>query len=737
MTVTRVPISRDLLDFDFLDEVAVSPDGRLVAWVVRTIDEVENEYRSSIWVGPFADGPGRTFTAGPGQDHSPVWSPDGRWLAFLSDRTSRTEAGVAEIKRLREEDPAFPERVFQIWRLPLEGGEARQVTFMERSAGRPVWASDGRRLVFAAGFASSDRLDTRSDAATAAPTPPAAPPPTQPTVPGLDALYAKHNRDVRVITRIAYKLDGVGFFDERRIHLFALALGEGGRPSGPPTRLTTGDYNHADPVFSPDGSRLAFTGIRVPDPHQADLEPWDRLYVMPAQGGEPREVAGARGPCFLPAWSPDGGRLAFVGHERPHGWYSTERLWLVEVGDESRSAPVCRTAGVELHLGDQSLTDMREHGSPPRPAWTPDGRHLVFLASCRGETQLYRIRADGTTPPVPLTQGDRIIYGCSLSADARRAALAITSPQAPGDVYTLDLGPENLDTGDAAAGPLPETRLTSLNARLLSEMELAPTSRFNFVSDGLTMDAWIMTPPKAAGAQGQYPAVVEVHGGPMGMYSSAFFFEFQLLAAAGYAVVYGNPRGSTSYGEDFCRAIRGTWGDLDYKDVMAMTDEALRRFPFIDPARLGIAGGSYGGFMANWVIGHTDRFAAAVTMRSVVSFTSDFGCSDIGYLDDEDFGGPPWDCPDLYRRLSPLAYVTSMKTPVLILHSEEDHRCPVQQAEELYVSLKKLGRTVEFVRFPGESHGLSRGGKPWHRVFRLDQILRWFARYLPGGPDGR
>jgi dipeptidyl aminopeptidase/acylaminoacyl peptidase len=228
----------------------------------------------------------------------------------------------------------------------------------------------------------------------------------------------------------------------------------------------------------------------------------------------------------------------------------------------------------------------------------------------------------------------------------------------------------------------------------------------------------------------QYPAILYVHGGPMAMYGWTFFFEFQCLAAAGYAVIYTNPRGSQGYGQEFCSCIREDWGNLDYLDVMAGLDAALAAAPWIDRERLGIAGGSYGGFMTNWAVGHTDRFKAAVTQRSVVNEASSVGTSDFGYVDMASYPTRPWEDMTFYRGVSPLTFVEQIHTPLLIEHQEEDYRCPMEQAEQLYTALKVLRRTVEFVRYPDSSHGMSRTGKPWLRVYRLRTIRDWFDRFI-------
>ncbi len=299
----------------------------------------------------------------------------------------------------------------------------------------------------------------------------------------------------------------------------------------------------------------------------------------------------------------------------------------------------------------------------------------------------------------------------------------------PGDLYVQDIAAHG--SKDA---PPERRRLTNLNAELLAEVELARPEEFSFVgADNWELQGWIMRPTQVgAGEPADVPAVLEIHGGPMSMYGYSFFLEFQLLVAHGYAVVYSNPRGSTGYGRIFSGAVVNDWGGKDYQDILAGLDAAIARGG-IDANRLGVAGGSYGGFMTNWAVSHTDRFRAAVTMRSVVDMESFFGTSDIGpRFTISQLNANPWEGPDRLASFSPLTYVDRITTPLLILHSDEDLRCPIEQAEQLFTALKRRRRVVELLRFPGESHGMSRSGQPRHRIARLEAIAGWFDRWLGG-----
>jgi dipeptidyl aminopeptidase/acylaminoacyl peptidase len=288
-------------------------------------------------------------------------------------------------------------------------------------------------------------------------------------------------------------------------------------------------------------------------------------------------------------------------------------------------------------------------------------------------------------------------------------------PTDPGDVFGLDGADER--------------RLTTVNEALLASLDLATPEPLEIVgAGGQPIQGWFLP----GRGRGKRPLILEIHGGPHALYGNAFFHEFQVLAANGYHVLYTNPRGSKGYGEQFCSEIAGGWGNLDYQDLMAATDLIVQR-PDVDAERLGVAGGSYGGYMTNWIVGHTDRFKAAVTMRCLSNFVSFYGTSDIGpWFAARELQGLLHDQIERYWQLSPLAHVTKVNTPILILHGEQDLRCPQEQAEQWFISLRRLGKTAEFVRFPEESHDLSRSGRPDRRLLRLGQIVGWFDRFLKG-----
>jgi dipeptidyl aminopeptidase/acylaminoacyl peptidase len=347
----------------------------------------------------------------------------------------------------------------------------------------------------------------------------------------------------------------------------------------------------------------------------------------------------------------------------------------------------------------------------------------------KGEQHLFRVELrDGKMRQV--TKGARAVRLVDISEDSRRMVYAANDFRHPDDLYAADLDGSN------------ERKLTELNARLWSQLQLASVERMTYKgADGWDVDGFLVKP--VGWREGRkYPLILSIHGGPAGQYGVDWFHEFQVYAARGWAVFYTNPRGSTGYGQKFERGIEGEWGRNDYTDVMNGVEEVLRRNPWIDRERLGVTGGSYGGYLTNWIVGHTNLFKAAVTLRSVVNFVSDEGTRDGAYGHKEDFGGDLFERFDLYWERSPLKYAAQVKTPILILHSDNDYRVPLEQGEQWFRALKHFGATAEFVIFPRENHNLTRTGEPKHLVESLNWQLYWFDRYLDGKqgaipPDAR
>ena len=662
----------DLLSLTWVSDPQISPDGTRAVFVQKLVDREGDTYRSHLWIVPLDGAPARQFTAGSHQDSLPRWSPDGRWIAFLSDRS----APRAEGKKPK-----------QIHVIAADGGEARAVTSGNYSPVDLTWSPDGATLAFVG----------------------------KPDIP-------KPNSDVKIITRVRYKFDGEGYWDGRYKHIFTVpALG------GAITQLTGGDFDHIDPVWSPDGRYLAFISNRTAE---ADFTNVTDLWVLPlpetpgTSPGEARCLTQSVGPCSLPAWSPDGTLIAYLGHDNSFMGATNLGLWVVPAHG---GAPRLLTREFDRSLTHHPITDMRTHPKVGAPVWLPDGARVLVLVAEGATNQLAFVSLASGEVTV-FTQGRREIFGYGFTRSVTAGVLAVSDPLTPGDLWAVQLAEHRVS----------ERRLTSVNAELLAGIDLSVPERFTYEgADGWPVEGWVMR-PRGFSEGTRYPTILQIHGGPHGAYGDAFFHEFQLLASEGYALVYTNPRGSQGYGQRFTAATHHDWGGKDYEDIMRGLDVALARFAFLDADRLGVAGGSYGGFMTNWVVGHTDRFKAAVTMRSISNHLSQWGTSDLAFMKGFwEFPGDPWEAPAWYWERSPLAYVTSIRTPLLILHSEMDLRCPVGEGEQLFAALKKLKREVMFVRFPNESHDLSRIGKPAHRTERLRLILLWFADHLRAAAPAR
>ena len=672
--MTRRLEPEDLFAIKLVDYPQITPDGERVAYVVIEIDRKSYEYHRTIWVSGTAQSLARRYTAGD-NDTTPRWSPDGRSLVFV-----RAPAGEVKPKNEEERDRGVGKP--QLWLLPADGGEARQLTWARWGAGDPVWSPDGASIVYTAEVGQPD--DPEAEDA---------------------GLHEKRVPAVRRIDHLWNRLDGVGWIYERRSHLFRIRS-EGGEPE----QLTEGDWDDGSPAFSPDGRRIAFTSDRT-----AERWSWPASDIwvldLPSKGlTRLTDETVYAGP---PAWSPDGRQVAFVAARRRHEDGYTDLM----VADLETAGAVRKlTEDFSPTFSDTAIDDQRVGHGGPHLYWSTDGKEIYSQAAGRGSTLVYAVPAAGGTPRLVIG-GQRRIYALSMDRARRRIALASSDPSTPGDLFL----------GDSAGGR--EARFTELNASLLREVQLAAPEDFTFKgADGWDVHGWIIRPPVAG--SGPPPAVLEIHGGPMAMYSWSFFYEFQLLAAHGYAVVFTNPRGSTGYGRAFSAAVNNDWGGKDFQDIMAGVDAAVAN-GWVDPDRLGVAGGSYGGYMTNWTIGHTNRFKAAVTMRCVSNMASIFGTGDLDWiLTIDSMGAVPWKDLDRLMERSPITYVEKMTTPLLILHGDRDLRCPISEGEQLFTALKLLGREVRMVRFEGQSHDLSRNGHPRSRVIRLRHIVSWFISHI-------
>jgi dipeptidyl aminopeptidase/acylaminoacyl peptidase len=646
--------SQDVYELVNAADPRISPDGSRVAYTVTAIDQEANEYRGGIWVAPLdASADPRPFTSGERRDTTPRWSPDGAWLAFASSRGD-------------EKAPAA------LYVIASGGGEARKLTDLKESVEAIAWSPDSSRIAFTARVRDEayDEEDERK-------------------------------RKPRRFTRVFHKLDSVGFTGDRRKQLFVVDV-----DGGEPRQLTSGDFEHDSPAWSPDGKRIVFDGLRD---ERWDTELINRLYVLDADGGEPQALTGDEGSYEGPSFSPDGARIAYrmVVEDGTYPHHS-------QVGVMNADGTDKQLLTTSLDRQCAPYPDYRE------PLW--DGDRLVFSIEDGGNVHLYTVPADGSAQPELLLGGERAITGYDL----QNGALAFVA-----STYTT--------MREVYAG-IEARRISDVGSAFVAGRELAEPERFTAVShDGYEVDGWIVRPAGFEPGK-RYPTLLTIHGGPFTQYGTGFFDEVQVYSGAGYVVLFSNPRGGSGYSEAHGRAIRGPlgdagpgWGVHDYEDLMAVVDTAVERYDFVDPERLGVLGGSYGGFMTSWIIGHTNRFKTAISERAVNNLVSMFGSSDLFWVFERQFGGPLWDNVDAYLERSPSTYAQQMETPVLVLHSEQDLRCNIEQGEHLFTLLRLLGKDVEMVRFPAESHELSRAGSPLHRVQRFETILEWFGRSLAPG----
>ncbi len=692
---TKVPTSlplqvEDITKMSFLGEVQLSPDASQIYYDLYYINREKNSYPGEIWQLDVASKKSRKLTNGPRRDASPRLSPDGTKLAFLSDR------GGDEVKR-------------QVYLLDLDGaGEATQLTTFQTGVSSVTWLTDNRHLLLL--------LDTPDDTEKAA------------TWHLPETAEAK--REKQASEEEARRVSGQPVRFER-IHMRAdgrpslipgdshtqLWLLDTAAPGVAPRQITTGPFNVAQPTSSPDGRKVVFSSTR--NQQQADFTCISDLWLVDLYAAETtfEKLTASVGPAGSPAWSPDGKTIAFVGHTNPKdgSFMEQPRLWKLDIAEDGKAGEaVCLSLGLDRPLANMLNSDLRAFGETP-PVWSDDSAEIYFAACSEASMKLFRVPRDGSSDPTAFT-GDGHIYAYSFAAG--RVAFSCATPQVPGDIFLLPLSAPNSE------------RLTSLNDSWLANYYLAEPQTIKVPSlDGTCeIEGWILLPPGFDKSK-KYPLVLQIHGGPHTAYGHSFNLEFQTLAGQGQVVLYTNPRGSVSYGHEFGAAIYNDWGHHDYDDVMASLDYVIG-LGYVDAARLGVTGGSYGGYLTNWIVTHTDRFKAALTQRCVSNMLTMYTLSDISFsFVETEFEGDIWSNPRIWER-SPMAHANKCKTPLLMLHSDADFRCPIEQAEEFFFALKRNGCEVTLVRTPNESHNLSRNGTPDHRIGRLRRIKEWFETRL-------
>jgi len=659
----------DLLRFQLVSDPQIAPDGKSILFGKKHIGEKFME-TSNLWLVNTKKGEPRQFSSG-GKDGQGKWSGDGKRIAFTSGRDKPKS---------------------QIYIMETTGGEARPLTnFPEGSIGEFKWSPDGKNI--AAAFRDQEPDSTE------------------------DAKKKREENGLssppKVIDNIWYRLDGDGYFNNQRFHLYLIDVETGKHRK----IFDKAPFGIVGFDWSPDSREIVFASNLD---KQAYFKPWKcRIYRLQVNNLKYQLCPGINdGLWSNVVWAPDGKKLVFTGQAgRADIWTPmNQHLFLYDI----KSAKVTDLIGSEDYcLESAIISDVRDVAWSGPVIWSPDSTAIYFEIRRHGASNIARISLAEKKIEFMTNGPDQYSLG-GISADGKRIAFRRSTAVSLDEIFV----------GEIHGKSLSEASLTAFNETLFKEMNLSePEPSWVRSRDGTQIHTWIMKPPDFKQGK-KYPAVLEIHGGPQTQYGSGFFHEFQLLAAQGYVVFFSNPRGSKGYGEKHCTVISGDWGNKDWEDIQAVT-EFMTKQSFVDSKRMGIMGGSYGGYMTNWAIGHTDVFAAAITDRCVSNLVSMAGSSDFPVVPDTLWKGNAWSRPEELWNQSPLKYFGNVKTPTLVIHSEGDLRCNIEQAEQVFSALKMLGIPTRLVRYPtSTSHGMSRCGPSDLRIHRLNQILDWFKKYF-------
>ncbi|MDL5055625.1 S9 family peptidase [Oscillatoria laete-virens NRMC-F 0139] len=648
-------VSEDLMNFRWLDDIALSPDGKQIAYTVKQPNAEINGYITHVYVRDVRSGSVQRITSGMTSAWSPAWSRDSRQLAFTF---TTSEANWV-----------------RIW--TVETGETRSYIVDGAPMNSLDWSPDGRTLV-------GSRWT------------PIRPEEERGSRPGIPAP------NIRIVRRLRYKQDGSGWVHDRYQQIWTLSL-----ETGDLTQITHSECDYTSPKWSVKGDRLAFVGTAR---EQNVPLGYGQILICDMPGGTPRLLLpGWQGTAVSPAWGDNDRYIAFAGHNLPPP-VNRRNFWQPYIADVEAGTARKLGEDIDEEVGNYAVADQRKGLANVTVKWAPNDTHIYYLLTEKGATNLFRSDTSGNYERI--VSGNSVTFEYSPAAGGT-VAFGQADPSNPGELYLWHKGHGS--------------KLSDFNPWLRDHILSTPEEYWYDGVDGAKVHAWLMKPVHFKPGY-KYPTIVYVH---CSMFSWDFNHEFQVYANAGYVVAYFNQRGTTAgYGQAWTHASEGDQGGKDYEEIMLGVDELVAR-PYVDASRLGVTGGSCGGFMTNWIVGHTDRFAAAVTQRSITNQISFFGTSDIGPEGTEgETGTNVWRNLDASWRQSPIAYAEHINTPLLILHAEEDYRCALEQAEQLFAILRWLGKTVEMVVFEGENHSLTRGGRPGNRIEHQRQIYTWFGKYL-------
>ncbi|MEW5900599.1 MAG: S9 family peptidase [Acidobacteriota bacterium] len=636
------------MEMESLGSPAISPDGKSILFTRTWVDKINDRSNSNLWITDIEGKRVRELTPGNWRDSTPVWSPDGKKIAFLSDRDGTSQIHV-------------------LW---LDTREVAQLTHVEDTPANLAWSPDGRSLAFTM-FIPDEK-------------------------PILSVQLPRRPRGAKwaepavLIDRLSWRSDGRGPLPKGNSHVFVLDAEIGGTPR----QLTSGDYSHGEPAWSTDGQKIYFSAIRKPD---ADYLKGDsEIYAMDLKTLEIKALTERKGPDRNPVISPDGKWIAYTGYDDKDFTSHLEDLYLMDASGSGKR-----------------LWADRLPASPAAVTWAADSSGVYYLMSEKGESNVFFASLEEKIRKT--TEGVHYLTGLSVSK-AGQAAAVLSNFKQPGCLVTFSL-----------LKPTGFKTLVDVNADILAGIKLGDVEELWYKSaDGWDIQGWLIKPAEFDPAK-KYPLLLWIHGGPWAMYNVAFNWEWQNFAANGYAVLYTNPRGSTGYGQDFVNGIQYSYPGKDHDDLMAGVDAAIAR-GFIDTNNLFVCGGSGGGVLTAWIVGHTNRFRAAVSMRPVINWHSFVGTTD-GHMWYRQFKKYPWEDPLEYAVRSPLHFVANVTTPTMVMTGEADLRTPISQSEEYYRALKMLKKETLLVRMPEEYHGWRR---PSHRLLQQLYLRAWFEKYRVG-----